>query len=246
MRTRNLVFITLLALCHLHLGAQALTNALPPAQAAADSPASQPAEIPDDPSQEMLPVAQPEAAPSAGTPVVWDAMHQDRVGDTWTLSGDVVVHYRDYVLHADKVVYHQGTSALEAEGHLQLAGGAEDIVVEASHGDMRLDLHTARFFNVTGSLGVRRNGRSTVFSTANPFLFSGRVLLQMGDGKYRMVNGTMTNCRLPKPDWVVLSHSIDLANGEASTRNAVFKFLGVPLMYLPYLRHPTDGTGRES
>ncbi len=32
MRPRNLVFITVLALCHLQLGGQALTNALPPAQ----------------------------------------------------------------------------------------------------------------------------------------------------------------------------------------------------------------------
>jgi LPS-assembly protein len=248
MRTRNLVFITLLALCHLHLGAQALTNALPPAQppaADAATPASA-AQIPDDPSQELLPVAQPEPTPATGVPVVWDAMHQSRAGDTLTLTGDVVGHYRDYVLRADKVVYHQSTSELEAEGHLQLSGGADDIFVSASHGDMRLDLHTARFFDVTGSLGVRKNGRSTVYSTPNPFLFSGRVLLQMGEGKYRMVDGTMTNCRLPKPDWVVLSHSVNLANGKASTSNALFKFLGVPLMYLPYLRHPTDGTGRES
>jgi lipopolysaccharide assembly outer membrane protein LptD (OstA) len=32
------------------------------------------------------------------------------------------VHYRDYILHADKMVYHQSTSVLEAEGHLQLTG----------------------------------------------------------------------------------------------------------------------------
>ena len=56
----------------------------------------------------------------------------------------------------------------------------------------------------------------------------------------------MTNCRLPRPDWVLISHSIALANGEASTRNSVFKLFDVPLFYLPYLRHPVDDTGRES
>jgi LPS-assembly protein len=135
---------------------------------------------------------------------------------------------------------------LEAEGHLQVSGGPEDVFIEASHGDMRLDMHTARFYNVSGSMGVRRAGRTTVYSTPNPFLFSGRVLLQTGEGKYRVVDGSMTNCRLPKPDWVLISHSIDLADGKASASRTFFKFLGVPVFYLPYLRHPTEGAGRES
>jgi LPS-assembly protein len=37
-----------------------------------------------------------------------------------------------------------------------------------------------------------------------------------------------------------------MENGTASMSNAYFKFLGVPLFYLPYLRHPVDETGRES
>ena len=191
-------------------------------------------------------MAQPEPAPATGIPVLVEAQRQARVGDTWTLTGDVVVHYRDYVLHADNVVYHQSTSELEAEGHLQVAGGPNDVRIEASHGDMRLNMHTARFYNVTGTMGVRRAGRAVVYSSPNPFLFSGRVLIQTGEGNYRMVDGSITNCRLPKPDWVVISHSIDLANGQASMSHSYFKFLGIPIFYLPYLRHPIDETGRES
>ena len=176
----------------------------------------------------------------------WESQRQSRVGDEWTLVGDVVVHYLNYILHADKVVYHQSTSTMEAEGHLQVAGGPQDVLIDADHGDMRLDLHTARFFNVNGSLGVRKAGRSVVYSTASPFLFSGRVLLQIGEGQYRIVDGTMTNCRLPKPDWQVISRSIEVADGIASTTNARFNFLGMPIFYLPYLRHPIDEVGRES
>jgi LPS-assembly protein len=251
MRPRNLVFITLLTLCHLQLGAQTLTNGLPmppqdPAGAvapAADNPAKQ---LPDDPGQEALPVAEPEPAPATGVPVQWEAQRQNWAGDTLTLSGDVVFRYRDYVLRADKVIYHRSTSELDAEGHLQVAGGPTDVLINASHGDMRLNMHTARFYNVSGSQGVRMAGRSTVYSTANPFLFSGRVLLQLGEGNYRVIDGSMTNCRLPRPDWRLISRAINLANGEASMSNTVFKFLGVPLFYLPYVRHPVDETGRES
>ena len=61
-----------------------------------------------------------------------------------------------------------------------------------------LSMHTARFYNVTGSLGVRKTGRTVVYSTANPFLFSGRVLLQTGEGSYKNRRWHhATNCRLP-------------------------------------------------
>ena len=250
------MFITLLALCHLQLRGQTLTNALPPASqpsAVAGAPGSDlqiqadsGAQLPDDPGQEVLPIAQPEPAPSTGVPVQWDAGHQHWVGDVLTLTGDVVFHYRDYILRADKVIYNQSTSELEAEGHLQLAGGPNDVLINASHGEMRLNMHTARFYNVNGSQGVRPAGHTVIYSTANPFLFSGRVMLQLGEGNYRLVDGSMTNCRLPHPDWRVISRAINLANGKASTSNALFEFLGVPVFYMPYLRHPTDEMGRES
>src|SRR5258708_18697989 len=111
---------------------------------------------------------------------------------------------------------------------------------------MRLDMHKARFYDVHGSLGVRRTGRTTVYSTANPFLFSGRVLLQTGEGSYKVIDGSMTNCRLPRPDWQLISHAISVANGQASTSNVFFKFLGIPLFYVPYLRHPVEETGPQS
>jgi LPS-assembly protein len=234
----------MLALCHLQMRGQALTNGAP---RAAQEPAATPAaDLPDDPGQEILPVAQPEAQPASGVPVDWEARNQSRVGDTWTLSGEVVVHYRDYTIRADQIVYHQATTELEADGNLEVAGGPNDVQIYASRGDMRLNMHTARFYNVHGTQGARQAGRTTVYSTTNPFLFTGRVLIQTGEGHYRIVDGTMTNCRLPRPDWQLISRSIKLENGKASSANMLFKFLGVPIFYLPYLRHPVDDLGRES
>jgi LPS-assembly protein len=233
-----------MVLCHLQLGGQTLTNALPqPAQSETQSPSSA---LPDDPAQQWLPAATPEPAPATGIPVEAAADSQTWAGNVWTGTGNVEFHYRDYVLHADKVIYDRSTTEVQAEGHVRVTGGPNDVLINADHGDMLLNLHTARFYQVSGSQGVRSTSRTVVYSTANPFLFSGRVLIQTGEGRYRIVDGAMTNCRLPKPDWQLLSKSIALNNGEASTRNAVFRFLGVPLFYLPYLRHPTDDTGRES
>jgi len=129
---------------------------------------------------------------------------------------------------------------------LQLEGGQNDAVLTASHGEMHLDDHTAAFYDVTGSFGVRHVGRSLVYSTPDPFIFQGRVLLQTGERAYRIVDGSMTSCRLPKPDWKLISRSIVVADGKASTHNSVFKFWNIPLFYLPFVARNLDETGRES
>lgn len=249
MRPRNFLFITALTLCHLLLAGQTLTNAAPPPQsdvAGQDADAKGTGDLPEDPGQEAMPVAQPEPTPAAGYPVSWKADRQTWADKTATLFGVEEFHYRDYVLRADKIVYHQDTTELDAEGHLQVRGGPEDIAITASHGEMRLNEHTARFYDVTGTLGVRSMGRTVVYSTPNPFIIRARVLLQTGERSYRVVDGSMTNCRLPKPDWELLAHSINVTDGTASTKSTYFKFLGVPLFYLPYLRHPVEEGGRQS
>ena len=71
-------------------------------------------------------------------------------------------------------------------------------------------------------------------------------MLQTGDDNYRLIDGTMTNCRFPRPDWQIISRAINLENSTASTSNSFFKLLGMPVFYLPYLRHAVDENGRES
>ncbi len=256
-RLRYFLCITLLILCHLQLraqGAQVLTNTAHPAKkvhastaqaasAASKLPASA---IPPHLNHEQIPVATPEPPPATGVPVQIEALQQTRVGNIWTLSGNVVIHYRGYVIRADKITYNQATSEVQANGHLQVTGGPYDVLIRASHGEMQLNAHTARFYNVTGSEGVRSMGSHVVYSTPNPLLFSGRILIENGEGNYRVVDGSITNCRLPHPDWRVVAKSIRLENGVASTSHARFDLLGIPVFYLPYLRHPISRNGRES
>jgi LPS-assembly protein len=193
-----------------------------------------------------MPVAEPEPQPPQGVPVRTTAQRQSYAGDVWTGTGEVEFEYRDYVIRADKVTYNRITTEMQAEGHLQISGGPEEISITASHGDMRLSTHTARFYDVTGTIGVRARAGTVVYSTTNPFIVRARVLLEAGRGNYRVLDGSMTNCLLPKPDWELLAHTIDVKNGVASTRNTIFKLLGIPAFYIPYLRHPVDEGGRES
>jgi LPS-assembly protein len=225
---------------------QALTNALPPARPAADPANPQQENLPDDPGQEAMPVAQPEPPPLNGVPFTLAAEHQHWAANVWTGEGQVEIHYRDYVITADRITWNRDTTEVDAEGHLEIRGGPDDLVLAASRGTMLLNLHTGRFYDVTGTMGVRGSGRSAVYSTANPFVVSARVLIQAGERNYRVIDGTMTNCRLPHPDWQLFANTINVKEGQASAKNTYFKFLGVPLFYLPYLEHPTEVTGRQS
>lgn len=264
--------ITLLMLCHEHSQAQVLTNTLPGAGtsnaiAAQSAPAASeqpqnpgrpnpggPARsgpvpdgpIPDEPGRQLLPIARPEPLPQTGTPIRWEAREQTHAGDISTLSGEVVVYYKNYLLHADKIVYDRSTDTIQAEGHLQLQGGPSDIVLTASHGEIHVHDNTAAFYDVTGTLGVRHMGRTAIYSTPDPFIFTGRILLQTGENAYRVVDGSMTSCRLPHPDWRLISRSIEVADNKASTRNTFFEFWRIPLFYLPFLKRNLDETGRES
>jgi LPS-assembly protein len=60
-------------------------------------------------------------------------------------------------------------------------------------------------------------------------------LLQTGENQYRIVDGSMTSCRLPKPDWKLISRSIEVVNQKASTHNSLFEFWHIPLFYLPFV-----------
>ena len=61
------------------------------------------------PRAEAIPIAKPEPVPASGVPVELQADRQTWAEDTWTGTGGVVVHYRDYIIRADKVVYHRKT-----------------------------------------------------------------------------------------------------------------------------------------
>lgn len=263
MRTRTFVCITALVLCHPQVWSQAVSKQFPPqaieqstgserkpqAQEqtiSAEQQESKNADLPDAPSVIALPVAEPEVLPKIGTDVRVEARLQKKVGNISTLEGEVAIYYKDYILRADKVTYDEANDEAEAEGHLQLEGGPDDEVITATHGTIHLGAQTGRFFDVTGTIGMRRAGRNVVYTTANPFIFTGRVVIKAGPDHYQVVDGSMTSCRLPKPDWRLIARSISVENDQARASNSVFQLMRLPLFYLPYVTHPVDTEGRQS
>lgn len=261
--------ITLCCLFHPPVWARMLTKELPPgatgAQSASQSAAAEP--IPAGSlaqatlSRDPIPVAQPAPPIDRGVPVHITAREQGKRGDVWTLSGDVEIDYRDYAIRADKITYNEATSDVEAEGHLHVEGGRAHEDIHASRGTLNTDRETGHFFDVHGSIGARPAPAATDrepstfnsapastkgYSNNNPLLFSGKELIQDGPERYRVIDGWMTSCQLPDPDWLLHSSQINVADGAAKARNARFTLLKVPLFFLPYIDHPVDADSRQT
>lgn len=173
----------------------------------------------------------------------------EKRGTVYTLTGNVTIHYKAYTLRADKIVFDRKTGDATAQGNVQLTGGPDDEVITADHGTMNMDRNTGHFYNVTGSVGARSTSgakRKPVYTTSNPFLFTGREVIKEGPLEYRVIDGTVTSCRLPRPDWRILASLFAVKNGKATARNAYFKLLDVPILYLPYISHPVNTQSRQS
>jgi LPS-assembly protein len=266
MRVRTFLFITALTLCHPQLWPQTLIKQFPAratgtaadggaglapaanggtAAQGPDASASSTGKLPDAPD---YPIAELVAAPPTGVPVGLQSDRQEKHGSVYTLTGEVRIDYKNYVLTADKVSFDQATGDAEADGHVQLEGGRDNELIIADHGTLNFDLETGRFDNVTGSIGRQPSAskRKLVYTTANPFLFTGRLVIKEGPERYQVVDGTMTSCLLPDPDWRIHSSLIRVADGIARANNSYFTLLRVPILYLPYVTHSVDSEGRQS
>lgn len=271
MRARTLLFTTLLVLCHPQLWSQAVTKQFPPAAPAGSNsaqmpPAAQDLGAPDAPemvpefpqdSARSIPVARVIPPPPTGVPVKIEADTQSYVktpeGNLYTLQGHVVIHYKDYVIQADRATYNQTTSDVIAEGHVNLDGGPDDAHFLASHATMNLDAHTGHFYDVAGTLEGQRLQRNTkILNSSNPFAITARELIETGPQQYQVIDGTVTSCELPHPDWQLAAKEFFLANERATGKNSLFELDGlpvlhkVPVFYLPYVTHPVNGDQRES
>lgn len=197
-------------------------------------------DVPDAPVARVLP------EPPTGVPVTIHASQQEKTGDSYELRGEVEIDYADYIVRADRITYNAATGEVVAEGHLQVDGGPNNEQISASHGVLNLNTQTGRFYDVIGSVGVKRTGGRSVYTTPNPFIMTGRELLKNGPASYEMFGGSMTSCQLPDPHWRIMAPHIVVDDGRAKAWNSNFRLMGYPILYLPYVTHGVDTSGRQS
>jgi LPS-assembly protein len=179
--------------------------------------------------------------------VTLTADNQAYTGGVLTGEGHVVIHYEDYVVSADRASYSRNTGEVIAQGHLHLDGGPDDAHIEADHGIINLHTQTGRFYNVEGTLGLHLSREAPSPSDAsNAFVFKGREVFQDGPRSYRVLDGWVTSCQLPRPDWTWSAGKLTLNGKNASATNGIFRLWNLPMLYLPYVSLPAHSESRQS
>ncbi len=208
-------------------------------------PADDPSLLPQDPSTEQYPdaVSIPEASARRA---VLKSLYQRWNGDHYTLQGDVMIQYGDYLLEADRVEYNDATGDAEAAGHVRVTGHSNAEMMAASRAMLNVRDETGRFYDVHGSVGVRATPRGNVYTTENPFLFTGRMVVKSGPEAYDIYDGTVTSCQLARPDWQLAAAHFSVRDGKARAKRTTFRLLNVPVLFLPYVTHPARQDERQS
>ena len=227
-----LLCITLVWASHPQLLALPFTNAVTLPQQQAD--------------RKKIPIAKPVEEFNTGEPIRLEAQSQVKDGDIYTLSGNVVIHSREYVLRAQTIVYDSGSGIATVPGEFTLEGGPDQEHIRAAHGEVNVRMDTAHFYDVTGTVVVSPKSSRPVYESGSPFIFRGREVLKEGSEKYVIYDGMVTSCALPHPDWDFTIRRAALDGDTAKLYGSVFRLVHVPLFYFPYLTHATDTTGRQT
>lgn len=245
MTLRHRFLITAAGLCHLLLAPPLVTSQLPP-----PNPASVPQSTgtagQESPGTAPTACARAFAEQSDNRPTVC-AIEQERDGAVYKLHGAVEIYYENYVLRSDEATFDSDTNEAAASGHFALDGGPNDDHIRASRGTYNFALETGRFYDVTGTTGLRfRASRLTLTSTA-PFAFTGKRVEKTGPDHYLVYEGTITTCELPRPKWLFDAHKIVVdVGGNAKIYRSEFILHGVPVLYFPFATHPVEKQSRQS
>ncbi|MEO6911214.1 MAG: LPS assembly protein LptD [Edaphobacter sp.] len=229
----------MIAASHPQLAAQEVTSEATPAATLTD-------ELPDGPGVARYPEAIVVPPADNTVTVVMESDTQSKVGTRYVLDGNVVITYGNHRVEADHIEYDSATGELDATGHLKATGGANHESILASHGTINLNRQTGRFYDVSGSVGLKTVGHRVVYANGRPFLFTGRVVVKKGPQEYAIYGGTVTSCQLEHPDWLLYAGRFEVNGEKASAHNSIFHLFNLPLLYMPYVTHPVNTEQRQS
>ena len=247
MTLRNRFHITAALLCHLLLVPPLVTSQLPADSTSATAHAATPAE------KSATPPPTPCAAAAAAQKEKGEDVHticaiqQEEEGSVYKLHGAVEIYYGSYVMQADEATYNSDTREATATGHFALDGGPNDDHIRASHATYNLALETGRFYDVTGTTGLRFRANRVILTSTAPFAFTGRIVDKTSPDHYLVYDGTITTCELPHPKWQFDARKVIVdVGGNAKIYRSTFLLHGLPILYFPFATHPVDKESRQS
>ncbi|MCV6547901.1 MAG: LPS-assembly protein LptD [Cohaesibacter sp.] len=178
--------------------------------------------------------------PNARMLVEADQMVYDYDRERVSAVGNVQIYYDQYALQADKVTYDQASARLIAEGNVQITE-PDGNVVTANHVDITDDFRSG----FVRSLRVKTPQNARFAADRAERKDEDIVVFDKG------VYTTCEPCRdnpNKSPVWQIKASRIIYNSKDKMVyyKAAKLEFLGVPLLYTPYLAHPDPSRQRKS
>jgi len=200
------------------------------------------------PAQEQPPV--PANLRNSDRTVSIHADSQEASKDQSRLRGHVRVTYRGMKLTADEVTYNEAAGEVEAMGHLVFDDPQCHLVADKGHYNIRTE--AGWFVNASGYIHTNPHARpktppaenpyyvqvdrSKVLYSENPLYFQAGEFARLDETTYTVKHGRFTTCDCERKGW-----SFSAREGKAEledkafAHDSVIRFLGVPILYFPFV-----------
>ena len=144
--------------------------------------------------------------------------------------GTVRLRKRGKAVYADWLRYDKPAAEIHARGNVRLEQRGDTID------------GTELNFNMDTERGAMEKPQYRVQVSATNGRGEGERLVFEGENKYRMLRGNYTTCEVGNNDWFVRAKDfeIDKERQIGTAHSATVEFLGVPILYTPYLSFSLD------
>ncbi len=138
-------------------------------------------------------------------------------------SGEVELRKRGHAVFADRVVYQQNSKELVADGAVRIVQNG--IQMQGPHVKLNLDTNIGDMTKPVFQLAAN-NSRG-----------SADILHMEGRQKYTVQNVAYTICPIGNNDWMLRASQLEIDSDRqvGVARNARVEFLGVPILYMPWM-----------
>jgi len=182
------------------------------------------------------------AAQESGTPpppsnvvlnrdeVLIQADEQEKIQDIYKVRGHVVIRFRNNLIHCDQATYDSTSGIVNATGHVVYDGGTHSEHLTGTHATYDISRDTGTFYDVVGSTGIQVKNQMMFLRSSTPFFFTGKVVDKLGPDLYRVHQGIVTSCRLPKPKWEYHPATATVeVGGDAKMYHSTLRIAGIPV-----------------
>jgi len=158
---------------------------------------------------------------------------QEKIKDIYDLRGHVTMSYREMRMAADSITYNDSTGDVLARGHVVFEDRGGHLEADSGHYSIRSD--HGWFTNARGYL--RYVGRDPGSRSPATLFVRAEQITRVDESIYGVKNGRVSSCRKEHQGLTFATGMARIEVGhEVTSHRAVFRFVGLPVFYLPFVK----------